>query len=394
MSLFKTSLKESAWFFLLSRCIILVVSYLAVILIPQFGSGLLQCTRGIYPNPCLLVWDHWDASAYARMGFQGYAFSPDVAFFPLWPLIVHFGGLMLGGSNPVSYYLAGLLFSNLFFFFTLVLFYCLLAEEFEPSVAKKALFYLSFYPYAIFFFAGYSESLFLLLGLGVFLFLRLGRTLDWWFAGALGFLAALTRSAGVLLAIPFLVVYIQRFWLPSQRSQSSFLQKLNAFVPIILLPAAVVVYMAYLGYAKGNPFIAQSFEWSYWHRHFALIWHAFGPVLKTFIHSPVFSLEFVKNGLDLTFTIVPIIALILGWKRLPLHYNLFAVAIILFSLSFPLDSINSLASQPRYMMTAFPAIVIFALWGKRTRFDQAYVAIAITMLVLNTVLFVAHYWVA
>jgi len=68
-----------------------------------------------------------------------------------------------------------------------------------------------------------------------------------------------------------------------------------------------------------------------------------------------------------------------------------------FSLSFSLNpqfSANSLASQPRYMISAFPIFVIFALWGKRSCFDQIYVGIAIAMLAVNTLLFVAHYWVA
>ncbi len=96
----------------------------------------------------------------------------------------------------------------------------------------------------------------------------------------------------------------------------------------------------------------------------------------------------------MAFTLLPILALVLGWKRLPLHYSLFALAIMLFSLSFPLGTINSLASQPRYMLTAFPFIVVFALWGKRPRFDQAYLAVAIALLAVNTILFVTHYWVA
>jgi len=395
MSLFKLSLKEASWAFLLSRCLILVAGYVAVIFIPQAGSaGFFPCEFGLSTHSCLLVWNHWDASAYARIGYQGYAFGPDVAFFPLWPLLVHIGGLLLGGAYPMSYFLAGLFLANICFFFTLVLFYYLLAEEFESSLAKRALFYLSFYPYALFFFVGYSEALFVLLCLGVFLLLRRGRTLDWWFAGGLGFLATLTRSMGVLLAIPFLIVSIQRFWVPSQYHQSSLWKKLNALFPLVLLPVAVVLYMVYLGYTKGNPFLVQFYEWNYWHRHFVLLWHPFIAALKTLFKVPIFSLVFLKNGLDLTFTILPVGVLILGWKRLPLHYNVFAAALILFSLSFPLDSTTPLASQPRYMMSAFPVIIIFALWGKHTRFDQLYTVVAITFMVLNTLLFVLHYWVA
>ena len=393
MQLFRTALKEAAWAFLCSRLAIVLVSYIGIILIPQFGTGSPpNCTHGI--QTCIFAWYHWDAIAYTSVAHQGYNFTPEVAFFPLWPLLIHYGGLLFGGFYPLSYYLAGLLLANICFFFTLVLLYCLLMEDFEPSLARRALFYISFYPYALFFFVGYSESLFVLLCVAVFLLLRRGKALDWWFAGALGFLAALTRSSGALLVIPFLVMYIRHFWLPGKRDQSSVLQKLNAFVPVILIPAAFLVYLTYLAYTKGNPFIFQSEEVSHWHRHFALIWHAFAPALKSILDGSLFSLDVLKNSVDMAFTLLPILALVFGWKRLPLHYSLFALAIMLFSLSFPLDSVNSLTSQPRYMMTAFPIIVIFALWGKRTRFDWVYLAVAIPMLAVNTILFITHYWVA
>src|SRR5258708_24977755 len=127
MHQFKAAIKEAIWPFLFSRCIIIVISYITAILIPQIGSGLLQCTQGIHPNPCLLLWYRWDTGWYMGIGHLGYASKEGVAFFPLWPLLIHAGGELLGGTYPFSYYLAGLLLANLCFFFALVLFYCLLA---------------------------------------------------------------------------------------------------------------------------------------------------------------------------------------------------------------------------------------------------------------------------
>jgi hypothetical protein len=398
MQTFRIALKESAWVFLISRITILLVSYFSVVLIPQFTTGhLLVCTHGIRNNPCADLWLRWDATAYVHIAHQGYVSTSDVAFFPLWPLMIHYGGLLLGAQYWFSYYLAGLMISNICFFFTLVLLYILLAEDFEPSLARRVLFYMSFYPYALFFFLGYSESLFLLLCVAAFLFLHRGKALDWWFAGGLGFLATLTRSSGVLLCIPFLVMYFRHFWLPDKRNQYNILQKLSAFIPIALIPAAILVYEVYLGYTKGNPFLFQTAEAYYWGRQFTPIWSTFITPVQRIIHYPLFSLIDVQNIVNMIFVLLPIAALIVGWKRLPLHYSLFAFAIMLFSLSFslnPLFSTNSLASQPRYMMSAFPIFVIFALWGKQSRFDQVYVGIAIAMLAVNTLLFVAHYWVA
>ena len=221
----KSALKEAAWVFGLSRFTIILVSFICIVLLPQSGRVLpLNCTSTIHFNPCFLAWYRFDAMAYAGVAYSGYSFTPQVAFFPLWPLLIHFGGLLLGGHIPVSYYVAGLLLANICFYFALVLLYFLLSEDFEASIAKKALFYLAFYPYALFFFVGYTESFFLLLTVAIFLLLRRGQALDWWFAGGMGFLAALTRSTGVLLTIPYLIMYVRHFWVSEKRDQSRWLQ--------------------------------------------------------------------------------------------------------------------------------------------------------------------------
>jgi hypothetical protein len=386
--------KEATGVFLLSRLIILLVSYIGVVMFPPSGqSTASNCVASI--RPCVLTWYHWDAVAYVRIAGQGSSSTPDTAFFPFWPLLEHIGGFLLGSSFPDAYYFAGLLLANLCFYFVLVLFYHLLSEEFEPALAKRALYYLAFYPYAMFFFAGYTESLFLLLCLAVFLLLRRGKAFDWWLAGLLGFCAALTRSAGVILAVPFFVVYLQRFWTPGERARYSWIQRLTALAPILLIPAAVLVYMLYLGHTKGDPLVFISQEATYkWHRHLSVPGIAFFPAIGSLFTQPFFTGAVMQNLLDIVFTLFPLMALALNWRRLPLHYLLFAVALALFSLSFPQTEAETLASQPRYMMSIFPIMIIFAFWGKRPTFDRWFLGFSLPLLALNTLLFISHYWVA
>lgn len=389
----RTAWKEAAWVFALSRLVLLLISYFAIAVFPRAGQPVpVNCSASF--DPCLQAWYHWDAVAYVRIAHSGYSYTPDVAFFPFWPLLEHFGGLLLGGSFPGSYYIAGLLLANLCFYFALVLLYSLLSEDFAAGVARRALFYLAFSPYALFFFAGYTESLFVLLYLGCFLLLRRGKPVDWWLAGLLGFFAALTRSSGVILVIPFLVVYVQRFWLSSERSLHSRRQKLSALAPILLIPAGVAVYMAYLYYAKGSPliFIAQETTFR-WHRHFTFPWSGIVSSLGAVFVTPGFGSSYLQNLLDLSFTLIPLIALALGWRHIPLHYALFALGLALFTLSFP-QSAEPLASQPRYMLALFPVAALFALWGKHPRFDQLILAFSLPLLAVNTVLFIGHSWVA
>jgi len=316
-----------------------------------------------------------------------------VAFFPLWPMIQHFGGLLLGGFFPSSFYLSGLLLANISFYFALVFLYRLVAEDFDPATARRSLIYFIFAPYALFFFAGYSESLFVLLCIAVFLLLRRGKPLDWWLAGFLGFLATLTRSTGLLLVIPFIGMYIQRFWTASERTKHTRQQKLNAFVPIVLIPAGVLAYMLYLYYTKGDPFIFKIEEEAIWYRHFALPWQTFSMVMEASFNQPSFA-YLLGHLYTTTFTIIPLVVLALGWKHLSLPYSLFALALMAFDLSFPGYTILPLASQPRYMMSIFPITAIFALWGKRPRFNQYFLAFSLAFFVMNVVLFVGNIWVA
>ncbi len=395
----RTALKEAAWVFGLSRLLIITITCLCVFLLPQFIPAyahrlLLDPGYTSFPgniNILFYSWLRWDVKPFLNISFFGYQLTADTAFFPFWPLVQHFGGLLLGGSFPNSFYLAGLLLANIFFYFVLVLLYCLLTEDFDPATARKALYCLAFSPHAIFFFAGYSESLFVLLCIAFFLLLRRGKPLDWWSAGVLGFFAVLTRSSGIALLLPYLVMYFFHYWKPAKRNDSSWLQKLNALAPIALIPAAVVVYMIYLYLIKGNPLIFSVQEGAIWRRQFTLPWNTFILAIQAISLPPPIRFQ---NILDLTLLLIFLSTLALGWKRLPWHYRLFALGLVLFSLCLPAHTIEPLESQPRFMLSIFPITVIFALWSKKPRFYRVYMALSLLLFVMNIIFFVGDIWIA
>jgi hypothetical protein len=159
----------------------------------------------------------WDASWYLVIAHYGY--RPDfgsftasrTAFFPLYPLGIRaLSGL---GLAPV---LAGVLISLVAFGLALYGIHRLTTLELiraHPSaaradvgaVARLAVLLTAFAPMAFFFSAVYTESLYLALSVGLFWCARNGR---WAWVGVLGALAAATRSAGVLLILPALVLYL------------------------------------------------------------------------------------------------------------------------------------------------------------------------------------------
>ncbi len=394
----KVACKEAAWVFILSRLFIISATCVSIFLIPQFipayahqllSAHSYKITSNIFN--IFYSWVRWDVGAFLNISYFGYKHTPDVAFFPLWPLVQHLGGLLLGGAFPNSFYIAGLLLANSFFYIALVLLYCLVAEDFDPILARKVLYCLAFSPYALFFFAGYSESLFVLLCIAIFLLLRRGMPLDWWFAGVLGFFAVLTRSSGLDLVLPYLVMYFHRYWIPAKRDESNWLQKLNALAPIVLIPAAIVAYMIYLISIKGSPFIFRVQEEAIWHRQFTLLWDTFILAIQATLTPS--SIQFA-NILDITVVLIALGTLASGWKRIPWHYRLFALGLAAFAISFPAHTIEPLTSQPRYFLSIFPIAVIFAVWSKKPRFFQCYMALSLVFLVINVIFFVGNYWVA
>jgi hypothetical protein len=378
--------RDAAWIFFLSRLMILLMTYI--------GTGIFPVASTLQPQSLisrLRDWNHYDAIAYATIAHQGYSDPHYAAFFPLWPLLIHILGIPFGGTST-AYYVVGLLMANVLFFFALVLFHQLVSREFDPAIAKAALLYLAFYPYAIFFFAGYTESLFVLLALGIFLLLRRQQMRYWWLAGLLGALATATRSTGIVLMVPIFVVALQRYWLGAQFRLTSWWQKLHSLAPMLLVPLGLGAYMAYLAVTQGNPLLFSSVE-SEWHRHFELPWVGFiQAVSQTYPPGgPNYS---ASNFPDVIFTLIPLIMLVVGWKRLPLHYTLFGVAVAVFSLSFPSLTQEPLTSVPRYLIIIFPMFIIFALWSKFPRFDRLYLTTSVALFALNVILFTSHRWVA
>src|SRR5256885_4545563 len=101
--------------------------------------------------------------------------------------------------------IAAALVSLAAFLVALVALHRLTELELGAAAARRTVILVAFFPAAVFFSAAYTESLFLALSVGVLLAARRER---WALAGVLGALAAATRSAGVLLIVPALIMYL------------------------------------------------------------------------------------------------------------------------------------------------------------------------------------------
>ena len=360
-----------------------VVTRLPLIAIAELAAMVIGQRPGVHyaasTNPLLAVWGRWDAEHYLQIARDGYS-GTDFAFFPLYPLLIRIVGAFTG-----SLLIAGLIVSNTASFFALLYLYKLVEHEYNRHVAQRATFFVSIFPTAIFFSAVYSESLFLFLTVASFYYVRERR---WVMAGVFGFLAALTRSEGVLLAVPLLIEWLVaakeggreffRYWIDDV---------VKPLIGMALVPLGLLTYMAYLWVATGDPLKFSDVQ-THWGRHFAPPWVAVSNTIHKIAvaHAPQ---TIANQALELAFTALMIVVLIVGLRRLRLSY----IAYMALSVLVPMST-SSLMSMPRFALVLFPMFALFGLWGGRPTFNNAYVAFSLPLLGLFTVLFADWYWVA
>jgi hypothetical protein len=155
----------------------------------------------VSPRELTNMFARWDTFFYWSIATRGYDWNPgvftyqNVVFFPLYPLLMRWGGAVIGG-HPI---VAGLIVSLCAFAGAMALLYRLALLEVGEEYAWRVVLLLSAFPYAVFFSAVYTESLFLLLTVAAFYAMRRGH-LEW--AALSGLLAGLTRPNGFWLSLP------------------------------------------------------------------------------------------------------------------------------------------------------------------------------------------------
>ncbi len=207
------------------------------------------------PTRCSRRWPGGTRCGTSRSPTRATAAArPRAAFFPLYPLLVRGVGTILGGSHA-ALLIAAFLVSLAAFLAALALLYRLTELELGRRLARPALLLLAVFPAAVYFGAPYSESLFLLLAVGAFYAARTGR---WAWAGACAGLASATRSAGLLLLLPLVLIW----WgaRPRRAGDAAWL---------LLAPLGIAAYAAWLGLVEGDAlrFLDVQEAWS---RHLAV----------------------------------------------------------------------------------------------------------------------------
>ncbi len=368
--------------------LLFITTRVALIVITYFGYVLLTASQ--YSNaPVNTVvffntWNRWDAVNYIRIAQHGYQTQADLAFFPLFPLLIACISHVLGSW---SYLLVGTVLSNGALLVALFLLYQLVLETIGKQVARRTILYLCIFPTAFFFFAAYNESLFLVFVLGAFLAMRRQR---WWLAGILGFFAALTRSAGILLVLPFLY----EVWQARERIRATALSLVVKAFPVILIPIGTLVYSLYCLLTVRNPLAFVTVQDDYG-RHLAWPWQGLWQGVTALLFAQPFgSANQAHLLLDVSATLGFLLLAVLGWKKLPVSYSLWTGILLLYILLDPaLDKPDILLSNQRFVLEMFPGFITLALLGVRyPRVHQALLIIFPPLLATLSILFVMNRW--
>lgn len=378
--------------------------------IPGFLGDLIEPMRS---------WDGLWYKEIADLGYHAFA-TANPAYWPLMPWIMEYGARLTGQPSEVI----GWLTANVFFVVALIFVYRIVLLDFSARIARLTLWALALFPMALFFSAIYTESLFLMLAAGALYF---ARTRAWALAGVLGLLAALTRSQGVMLLLPFLVLFVQQYsFAPRRWLTTGLANGLFASLPIF----GPILFYLYLDHENipqtvRNPaFVAVQAQWarfSAWpwetircsvsacYAPPGLTYQAGSPThyadwswLRQLIDNPSWShiTSFQFRDMFARSDTVELVSLILfvglaivGLRILPLYMSAYLLLPLLFPLFQP-SAVHPLFSYPRFGIVLFPLFIVLAVLLERRSAFLTYCAVSTVLLVLFTIQFAHWYWVS
>jgi hypothetical protein len=346
-----------------------------------FGPGMAKPNAS---SPFINLFSQWDAAWYNNIAVNWYPpgaepLSGNWAFFPLYPALMRiFGAPLTPFMLPEqAYYVAGFLISNVLFFVCIALFYKVTKTIFNnKKYALLSTVFFAFWPGALFYSNVYTESLFMVFMLGAFYFLEKDQPAK---ATTLAFFAALTRSNGFMILLPFAYHGMQ-----TRKYKTAAVQSF-----IILLP--YLLFNVY-GYFLTGLFPVRELVYSQ-------IW---GP----YISAPItlaptviaeYALLFITEGVLIALPFVqlakeklPIRTLVEGLiQRKDLKYWVLAIFLVLMLIGY-----SDPKNIHRYILPMLPLYWTYAtIWNKNSVKGKILLGIFTVLLIIGAVLFATGYWV-
>lgn len=331
------------------------------------------------PNLWLDMWARWDSGWYLSIVRWGYTLKGDfrevqttVAFYPLYPFLIRGVAALLPPDWRAddAFILIGVVLSNLLLLVAVGLLYLLVRDTLkDEDVARRAVWYSLIFPASLFYSAVYTEATFLCLSVATF---YAATRRAWLLVGILGALASVTRSVGVLLALPMAWLYLESVgWRPQRLGWQ--------WLWLALIPAGLALFGLSLTPLTGTP-LAPLMAHAPWGRGLTWPWYAL-------LH-PGFSYRFI-TPVDYAVTVGFLILALLALVWLPSRaYGLYALALLA-----PILLSGTLLSATRAVVVAFPVFIVLARLGRRRWVDLLITTLSLGLLTLFMAAWTRMYWV-
>jgi hypothetical protein len=324
--------------------------------------------------PALNMWAQWDAQHYVNIAVRGYdpptAPESNIAFFPLYPLLIRIVLLAVGRVDVQTGAFVGLVISNVALFLALLYLSALVARDFSLTLARRVVLYVLVFPTTLFLSSVYAEPVFLLAAVASLYHARAG---EWGRSGLAGALAALTRPFGVLLLFPIAVELYRQH------------ARVRSWLAIVGPPAGLAIFVGYLWWLFGDP-LAYFRAGTGWGRGL----HAPWDVLLGYIHGPLQMFDWTYAWLDLISMTAMVVVLIAGIRLVPISYSSYSAAGLIFAMSTGV----AWFSASRHALALFPLIIVLAVIGWRYRwFNWAWLAFSIFIAIAFMAREAVGYWV-
>ena len=361
-------------FMLLSRLGLILLGYLLNLLAEGgYSGGIIDTFRDI--------WQKWgtDAPSYYGIAENWYVTEGDarfhIVFFPFFPIMIRLFWYIFG-----NFFVSAMAVSTLSSIVSAVVLYELMLLDFDREASLRAVKYAFILPAAIFFHTPMTEALFLMLSLLCVYLIRRKRYI---FAGIFGLLAGLTRSPGILLAVPAVIEAVTDL-IPiyREKSENRLNETLERLVGVLLIPCGFLIYLIINKTVTGDAFTFMQYQREHW-----------GQSLSYFFNTPEYQLNclvrYTREG-NMSFvagTLIPnllyifasliIIVLAAGKGKLrPSYTGYFAAYFVM------VIGPTWLLSAPRYLTACFPLAVGLSCITEKRRTDIVISTICIFLMVL------------
>lgn len=297
----------------------------------------------------------WDGLWYLSISRDGYPrsvipkvtyFDPDAraAFFPLFPWLSRMLDRVLPGGDTASALLLNAILGAVFVYLV-----GLIARRvYDARIASRAMILVCFFPGSFVLSFAYAEALLLVLAAGSLLALLHRR---WLLAGACAAFATATRPNGVALVAAVLVAAV----VECRRERRLQWEPLAAAA---MAPLGFVAFQLYLGRRTGETLVWFRVQREAWAEGASFGWTALSKTWHFTLH-PFASAVNTVTALCVAATIGFLLVL---WRaKLPPALTVYCLGIIALML-LP----ATVTARPRFLFTAFPALIAFpAVWPRR-----------------------------